>query len=380
MKIASSRFGFIVAGYSGRDASVMGLFNEALKGQNPFPHGLYWTGIKGASVSPVVQELIGFACNKGVKAEYVEIETFDALMLRLWRNTSNKKPELDQKVRKSQVVNVSIPLLGSGNIKPILRLNALPVTSIPTTCYSLTLASIKQWSDLKEAQRNAKGKLVLTRGEKIFCWGSEADIKANFKDIKVLESCEFKEQLEKLEDHLYLKGFVEEALSKALVNGKPLLTRTIGPKSYVIVDAHAEDKSLHNGLTSAAKNKVYGEIPGLLAPPDEFHMESEHVCWAEALRISLDVKDGKFWLLIEPDIWIWPHRARRLATDFMDRRRADRFNKKHNDLLDAWIHLILGTDARNTTVKLTTFASGGELENPSFSIGTRTAFSQKVGS
>src|SRR5208282_2790066 len=37
MKIASSRFGFIVAGYSGRDASVMALFREALEGQNPFP-------------------------------------------------------------------------------------------------------------------------------------------------------------------------------------------------------------------------------------------------------------------------------------------------------------------------------------------------------
>lgn len=378
LKIASSRFGFIVAGYSGRDASVMALFREALEGQNPFPHGLYWTGIKGSTIPKVVENILDFSRSKGVKAQYVEIETFDALMLRLWRNTPNKRIDLDQNVRKSQVASVSIPLPSQGSIRPILRFNALPVTSIPTTCYSLTFGSTKQWSDIKEAQRNAKGNLVLTKGEQVLCWGSEADIKAQFKDIKTLELCEFKDQLETLEDNLHLKGFVEEALSKALVVGKPLLTRTLGQKSYVITDAHSEDKSAFNALISAAGDAAFGKIPGLFAPPDEFHKESEQAFWAEAARISLDEKDGRFWLLVEPDIWIWPPRARRHATDFLDRRRADRLNKKYNDLLDAWVHLILGTVVRNTTITITSFASNPGLGNPTFSIGTRTAFSQKV--
>lgn len=378
MKIASSRFGFIVAGYSGRDASIMALFREALDGQNPFPHGLYWTGIKGSAAPKEVEDLLESSRSKGVTAQYVEIETFDALMLRLWRNTPNKRVDLDKKVRKSQIASVSIPLPNTGSIRPILRLNALPVTSIPSTCYSLTFGSTKQWSDIKEAQRNAKGKLVLTKGEQVLCWGNEADIKAQFKDIKTLELCEFKDQLETLEDNLHLKGFVEEALSKALVIGKPLLTRTLGQKSYVIADTHAEDKSGFNALITAAGDAAFGKIPGLFAPADEFHKESEQAFWAEAAKISLDAKDGKFWLLVEPDIWIWPLRARRHATDFLDRRRADRLNKKYNDLLDAWVHLILGTEARNTTITITSFASNSGHGNPSFSIGTRTAFSQKV--
>ena len=378
MKIASSRFGFIVAGYSGRDASIMALFKEALEGQNPFPHGLYWTGIKGSKAPKDVEYLLDFSRSKGVKAQYVEIETFDTFMLRLWRNTPNKRAGLDQKVRKSQVSSVSIPLPSPGSIRPILRLNALPVTSIPTTCYSLTFGSTKQWSDIKEALRNAKGKLVLTKGDQVLCWGSEADIKAQFQDIKTLELCEFKDQIETLEDNLHLKGFLEEALSKALVNGKPMLSRMLGSTSYVIVDAHAEDKSALKTLISTAGGASSGKIPGLFAPADEFHKESEQVFWAEAARISLDTKDGKFWLLVEPDIWIWPLRARRHATDFLDRRRADRFNKKYNDLLDAWVHLILGTEARNATITITSFASTSGHGNPSFSIGTRTAFSQKV--
>jgi SIR2-like domain len=378
MKVACNRFGFIVAGYSGRDASVMSLFRDAIDGQNPFPHGLYWTGIKGSSMPKVVEELLKVARSKGVKAEYVEIETFDALMLRLWRNTPNKNPELDRKVRKSQASKVSIPLIGAGGAKPLLRFNALPLIAVPTECYSLAFNSQKHWLDLKNAQRESKGNLILTKGEEFYCWGAEVNIKASFKDVKTLEHFNFKAQLEKLDDHLYLQGFLEEALSKALVSGKPLLTRTIGSKSYVIMDAYAEDKSVFTDLISAAGGSVHGKIAGLFAPKDEFHSETEQVFWAEALRISLDVKDGKFWLLVDPDIWIWPHRARRLAVDFMDRRRCDRYNNKYNTLLDAWVHLILGTSAKNITVTLSAFWSGSGPANPSFSIGSRTAFSQRA--
>ena len=47
MQIAAARFGFVVAGYSGRDASVMAIFHEALARPNPFPGGLLWTTIAG---------------------------------------------------------------------------------------------------------------------------------------------------------------------------------------------------------------------------------------------------------------------------------------------------------------------------------------------
>src|SRR5206468_8369288 len=39
MQSAAGRFGFVVAGYSGRDASIMALFQDALAQPNPFPSG-----------------------------------------------------------------------------------------------------------------------------------------------------------------------------------------------------------------------------------------------------------------------------------------------------------------------------------------------------
>ena len=54
---ACNRFGMIVAGYSGRDESVMQLLHCVLDGPNPFPHGLYWTTLKGRNPLPAVTAL-----------------------------------------------------------------------------------------------------------------------------------------------------------------------------------------------------------------------------------------------------------------------------------------------------------------------------------
>jgi hypothetical protein len=96
---AASRFGFIIAGYSGRDQTVMELFRRALLRPNPFPHGLFWTVIEGAPVLPAVKQLIEAASQAGIRAALVKVDTFDALMLRLWRNLPDRPGALDRKVR-----------------------------------------------------------------------------------------------------------------------------------------------------------------------------------------------------------------------------------------------------------------------------------------
>lgn len=64
LKIACNRFGLVVAGYSGRDDSVMDMLRDVLSGQNPFPHGLYWLGLKGRPPLPAVSELLEAARGK----------------------------------------------------------------------------------------------------------------------------------------------------------------------------------------------------------------------------------------------------------------------------------------------------------------------------
>jgi hypothetical protein len=74
---ASTRFGMIVSGYSGRDENVMSMFRTALDQSNAFPHGMFWTVPRLGDVSQSVQDLITFARRKGVNAYLVEAGTFD---------------------------------------------------------------------------------------------------------------------------------------------------------------------------------------------------------------------------------------------------------------------------------------------------------------
>jgi hypothetical protein len=119
-------------------------------------------------------------------------------------------------------------------------------------------------------------------------------------------------------------------------------------------------------------------IPNLLTTATEQHPLPKPVRWSEAVRVSLDIKDGRMWLLIDPDLWVWPPQARGSAVSFLDRLRGDRYNIKYNSLLDAWARVILGTDERNTVISLSAFAQGESSENPSFKIGSRTGFSWRL--
>lgn len=374
---AASRFGFVVAGYSGRDASVMSLFAKALEGTNPFPHGLYWTGLKGSGAHPSVTKLLFNARDLGVQAEYVDIETFDSMMSRLWRNLDNRPGELDARVRKSQQVTVDIPLPSTGKAKPLVRLNGLPVVSMPTRCVSLTFKAIPEWGDIRQAMRQSGGTLVLTKSDGVWGWGSrEAAEDAFGAQLTTFTEMEIPADALVL-NSTNVKSLYEEAITTALARNKPLLARTRPSCGYLIVDPHTDDIGPLEPLQKLV-GKTSGIVPGLLSPTSEDHPEAEKVRWAEALRISLDLKSGKTWLLLEPDIWIWPTFARSAATDFLSRRRANRYNRLHNQLLDAWKGIALGTETKNTDVTFRSFDSGSDAENPTFRIGTRTSFSRRL--
>jgi len=377
LTIAAGRFGFVVAGYSGRDESVMALFRSALEQDNAFPHGLYWTGIKGAPVLPAVISLLDLAQKRAVKAAYVPIETFDALLLRLWRNIDGKPPELDSKVRKARVANIAISLPAAGNAKPLIRFNALPIVLMPRKCLELQFTKSKDWKELRKVRDAADNQLLLTKGNAIWAWGSQDYIKKAFgPDLGEIVAADIPADFRD-PGNLHFKALEEDALSLALIRGKPLLRRSAHSSAYLIVDSHAEDKSPLEILEKIV-GKTCGNVAGLFTPVTEYHPKSEQVTWSEAVRIAVDTRAGQYWLLLDPDVWIWPARARELAKEFLDDRRKDRVNRKYNELLDAWITLAVGPTGRNIDISVAPFDGGGDAENPVFRIATRTAYARKL--
>jgi len=303
--------------------------------------------MKGSHVLSAVSSLLEQARTRGGTAEFIEIETFDALMLRLWRNITSKPVELDARVTRAEVMEVNIPLPSVGTGKPVVRLNALPVLKAPT--HSLALA-FRQPTPLNNARRvrdHAKARLILAQSQDILCWGDEAAIKQTFgNELVSFQPAALPGNVSRPET-LHLKGFFEEALCWALARGKPLSTQSLRMGAFLIANPSSRGVELLDQLKRIAGG-VAGEVGNLKTTPNERHPKPEQVRWAEALRVSLDQKDGRPWLLLEPYIWIWPQRARESAVPFLDQRRGDRFNSKHDGLLSAWIRLILGTDERNT--------------------------------
>lgn len=170
---------------------------------------------------------------------------------------------------------------------------------------------------------------------------------------------------------------------------KPPYSRDVGiPEKYswpilkakrgAELEGHYIELLRELGKRKDVLGQIFTKAQNKIQDPAKLYRLIDMIDEVQALRVSLDLRDGRYWLILDPDIWIWPSRARRAAEEFMDKRRGDRFNKKYNQLLDAWVPLVVGTNARNTEIIVSAFASGCAAENPSFSFGTRTAFSQTL--
>ena len=277
------------------------------------------------------------------------------------------------KVAKRGGVSIPVPAVGKG---AIVRMNALPIVSLPGECQALSFKREKDWSDIREAAHASQGQLILTKGDNVLCWGRAFVVRSHFQDVESISRRDIGPMIADISHHLYLKGFIEEALCRSLVRGKPLLVRTTKYGSFLIADAHSRDQGPLSRLHETV-GKPFGQIAGLTTAIDEDHPQPERVFWAEAVRVSLDFAAERTWLLVDPEIWIWPPRARRDAAQFMDARRAGRYNSVYNSILDAWLNSILDSEERQTVQSFSAFGDGSSIECPAFQIGTGTAYTRR---
>ena len=375
---AGNRFGFVFAGYSGRDASIMELLHSVLESGNAFPHGLLWTGLKGGKVPPSVERLLQEARNIGINANYVEIETFDALMLRLLRNLDQMPVDLKAKVKRTDATSVNIPLPAVGQNGPPIRFNALPVGKVPRHCLSLSFRNTKEWADLQNVHHKSKGRLIFTKADDAWCWGDREMIKKHFGgDLLLITEKEIPSDFSSTEN-LHVKGFLEKTICAAIKRIRPVNSRYFRSSMYLIADPKAADAAALKPLSKVV-GTVAGIVPKLYSTITDEFPHAEQVRWAEAVRISLDMRNGAVWLVIDPDIWIWPSRSRRDATAFLDNRRRDRLNQKYDELLSAWVQVIFST--KESLVQLEFSLSDGpeSAENPVFRVTSKSTGALMLG-
>ena len=370
---ASTRYGLVVSGYSGRDGNVMSMFRDALDQNNVFPHGLFWTVPKISGAEKNVLQIIAYAKEKNVCAHIIETGTFDEMLSKIWRQVEGKSQALDGKVRTAHVERVSIPLPAPGKQFPILRTNALPVITPPASCGMVDLDGSITFGALKEKIIEKFPNAVLTYTDKILFWGNREEVLKVLpaEKIKAIVPFAFKDGAQSASASTFVKSFFEEALATALCHGKPLFLRRKNRTYHAVVQHDAANIPLFSGLRNVLKYKgspgyITGNVPG-----------KQDVTWAESVSIRLEEHGGRLWVMLKPDIWIKPLAKRQEARDFLRKRRLYRYNNKAYYLLDAWIEILLGVVGSGSTIKVTCFPDAEYSAN--FEVGTRTAYSRGGG-
>jgi hypothetical protein len=366
---AATRYGLVVSGYSGRDQNVMSMFDKALEQNNPFPQGLYWTVTKPADVTDSVKALIEKARSKNVTAYIVIAGTFDILLSKIWRQVPNKPDALDKKVRTAIAKTVSIPLPRKSSNFPLLRTNALLITSAPTECASISTTTVPAYPEFREAMKAASDKVVAAKTDKILIWGNSTDALSALRAFTPSQPQrhQFDNPEQAIQQSTHIKAFYEAALANALVSGKPLKLRKDRTTFYAIIDHTQIANTALDTLKAATAS--YREHTGTICGSIK-----TGVFWSEAVSLRLEERNGLLWLLLRPDIWISPMSERQNCLEFIKGKKKQRYNRKANEFLDAWIQVLLG-ELGGKEIEVSCLSSSDFPAK--FTINTRSAFGGK---
>jgi len=395
------RFGLIVVGYSGRDESVMKALADALDAPMRYPAGLYWCQRPGTTPASTVLSLLAAARQRDVDAHIVVADNFIELMATLEKVTIWPEPIrrwLSERRAPRSVPSTPLPPFGRRDAWPAVRFNALPVLSLPTEGRLLRDATSREAqvhgkpgnrsvrvADIKGAlrQSRARGLVAARRGGQLVALGERASVEADIRDFGLVVSSEpVRLSLDADDDDIDPAdvGLAYDALALAL--GRTAgLRHVLRAKGDHLVRVNEPDHPALRVLRTGAGDVLAGTVP------------RTPLQWAEAVELSLDRRDGQWWLLLTPDIWVAPRPDpigldrfgltpeglavwKRRAQEFIRDRTATRYNRAIAALLDAWVRLLTGGKIREVRAWNLPPDTGVDAV---FTLGCTTAWSRPLG-
>lgn len=388
---ACARYGLIVSGYSGRDENVMQCFRDAICQGNAFPKGFFWTTSSATRLHESVKDLITDAKTKGITAEIVEVDNFDELMNKLWKQIPAKPEEYQKKIRRNILTSCNTVTLEPGTEFPVIRTNAFPILEFPQDCLQIQSPQIATYEDLIERVKSTKADVIVTKkGKGVLYLGSQAEKEKLFKALKFEESrYSLMDDVKNLVRESLVCDFLTRDAGYALARTRPLQFRKKRSEFYLIIDSKNPKDPFFQPLLEATSSKRYpgriaGDITGTTAK------------WREAVQFNLEFKNNQLWLLINPTIHIddnirnekWEasksdpklkaeiDAIMQAAKEFSDKRKRYRFNAQTSSLLDAWSQMLIGE--KKHTVEMKSFNEACE-HNAKFTASATTAFSRRKG-
>ena len=375
----AGRFSLIVVGYSGRDASVMGVLTEALDLEGAYPGGIYWMTRSPANLLPAVQTFLEAAAAKGISANVLVAETFDELAGDLADVLTFEDP-LDQHIQEAgpgkTVVPVPLPT-NEARKDPVLRCSALRVTQVPAIARCIRLKKPASITDVRSLLKAAKvGGSIAVAGKDFAAFGNDEKI------VSALESLEptlAGEIALKPEHDSWALGLLYDAFVRAVCRGRPIHARLRSKGHRVVVAGGFPDEQDDRRVK---RLKALGSLKAAYGDPLYGRTQTHDLPFSEALDLRLEQIDGKWWCVFDafthvdlPELEVVPEgeqptfRGPNPAADWLRERWAQRYNRKWAGIITAWSELLSG-EARTCWLK------DGEGIDAVFQVGSVSAWSR----
>jgi SIR2-like domain len=376
LRSACRRFGLVVAGYSGRDHSVMTVLEECLEEAGTYPAGIYWCFRPTDPPADAVLDFLTSARAAGRTVEAVPVDNFIELAGAIERAVRFPDPvRRCLASRRPPAVVTQTPLPSAATDEyPILRLNALPLTRLPTEVRLLHESSPCELAEAQRAIRTARVRGLVARrsGGSLVAVGHDRELRAALAPlgITVTQDVEPFDWPSPDTDPADL-GLLLDAVTIGLgrTNG---LRHVLARRGHQVRVNNATTPGLDR-LRSACKS-LTGTVPTTSRP------------WAEALGLTVEWRAGSWWLLVVPELWVPPAhhdgdgtvpaqlQAEQAATaEFIRKRWAPRYNRDISAILDAWVRVLCG--GRGPREVRTWNLPAGEGIDPTFEVVGRTAYS-----
>jgi hypothetical protein len=353
----------MVVGYSGRDESVMRALEDALDSGKGYPAGLFWFHRPDAPALPSVKQLIDKAVRCGVQAQILEAQTFDELLGDIIKQLNDIPPDIQMKLDVRATRAAEIPLEPPGQGWPVIRMNALPLTSWPTICRRI-VCTIGGTREVRHAVSSQNVKAIATRAKVgVLGFGSDTDMKKAFGSFGITDFDCHSIEPKRLGYESTELGLLRDAFAAALKSAGPFRVERRRSSYFLIPDPDKTSSDAFVKLKEGASS-IAGKVP------------KTDVSWSEALRFKVDHQLGRLWLLVEPTIYLHEPIGddfRDASDDFIRERLATRYNRQWNTLLDAWVSLIM---ANSDERKLSAFGIADGID-ASFTLSRITGFSRR---
>lgn len=356
------RFGLVVAGYSGRDNSVMDALDGVLQVDPAFPGGLFWLYRTEDTVGDRVNAFIARAASRGVEAALVPIESFEEVMRDLVRNSTNLDTRILEQFAAERRRRTNPPVPSGARGWPVVRLNALPVSEVPTVCRRI-VCGVGGYADAQAAIAKAGVDAIITRTKAgVLGFGADADLRTAFNPHGITEFDLHSIETRRLRYDSHERGLLRDALSRALARARALdVVRRRSADLIAPVDPRASQ-------WQPLKQVVGGPLSGVVPGNSGLH-------WREGIEARLDWADERLWLLVEPrTVFSGLNDGNRtVASDFARERTVRRYNRQLNELIALWAQLLAGDGGEMRALGVTTGVDAA------FRLSHDTAFSRRTG-